>query len=73
MWCALVLFRTVRRRWLQCLAFLHPLITVLAVVSTGNHFFLDAIGGMIVLSIGYLLAISFDAGRSRRWQREAIE
>ena len=38
--------------------------TVIAIVLTANHFVLDALGGWIILALGYLLARTFTrAGR----------
>jgi hypothetical protein len=55
-WSALVLLPLVRRRWLKALVVLHPLATVFCIIVTGNHFWLDAVGGLFVLGAGYLLA-----------------
>jgi hypothetical protein len=56
----------VRHTWAKALAVLYPVCTVTAIVLTGNHYFLDAVGGFIVLGVGYLLARAFTrAGRSR--------
>jgi hypothetical protein len=53
-WSALVLVPTVRRRWLQVVILLYPLLTLYAIVVTGNHYFLDAVGGAVILAIGAL-------------------
>ena len=36
------------------------------IVLTANHYFLDAVGGFIILGIGYLVAQRHDACRHRR-------
>jgi hypothetical protein len=66
LWCALLLVPRVQHRWAKVLAALYPVGTVTAIVLTGNHYFLDAVGGFLVLGIGYLLARLFTrAGRAR--------
>ena len=66
LWCACVAVPRVRRAWAKVLFALYPALTVTAIVLTGNHYFLDAVGGFIVLGIAYLLARAFTrAGRSQ--------
>ncbi len=59
LWCALVLVPRVRERWAKILAGLYPVLTVIVIVLTGNHYVLDAAGGFAALGIGYLLAKRF--------------
>ncbi|MCU1458684.1 MAG: Inositol phosphorylceramide synthase [Actinomycetia bacterium] len=64
LWCACVLVPRVKHVWAKVLAALYPCLTVTAIVLTANHYFLDAIGGFVVLGIGYLIArIMTRAGR----------
>jgi len=49
LWCAIVLFRFGRHRSTRVLAFVYPLLTLFAIVVTANHWFLDAVGGTIVV------------------------
>jgi hypothetical protein len=51
-WSALVLVPAVRSRWLKALIVLYPVATLYAIVVTGNHYFLDAIGGAVILALG---------------------
>jgi membrane-associated phospholipid phosphatase len=44
-WCALALWPVVRPRILRALVVAYPLMTLLVVVVTGNHYFLDTIAG----------------------------
>jgi membrane-associated phospholipid phosphatase len=53
-WCALVLVPTVRRTWVRILAACYPVLTVFAIVVTANHYWLDAAGGAVILSLGSL-------------------
>jgi hypothetical protein len=64
LWCALVLVPRVRTPALKWLAAFYPVLTVIVIVVTGNHYVLDAVGGFAVLGIGYWLANTFTrAGR----------
>jgi hypothetical protein len=64
LWCACAMVPRVRRHWVKVLFALYPALTVTAIVLTGNHYVLDAVGGFAVLGIGYVLARTFTrAGR----------
>jgi hypothetical protein len=56
LWCALALIPRLRRRWAKVLVALYPVATVFGIVVTANHYLLDAVGGVAVLGVGYLLA-----------------
>jgi hypothetical protein len=56
LWCALALIPRLRHRWAKVLVGLYPVATVFAIVVTANHYLLDAVGGVAVLGLGYLLA-----------------
>lgn len=64
-WSALVLAPAVRRPWLQALVVAYPAATLFAIVVTGNHFWLDAAGGVAALGVGFLLGTAWDR-RGRR-------
>ena len=51
-WCACVLVPTVKRTWIRLLAAAYPLLTVFAIVVTANHYWLDAVGGAVILALG---------------------
>lgn len=62
--CAFALVPRVQRRWVKWMLGLYPGLTLLAIVLTGNHYWLDAAGGAAVFGVGYLLAHRFTrAGR----------
>lgn len=64
LWCAGVVVPRAKRDWVKILFVLYPAGTVMAIVLTGNHYVLDAVGGFAVLGIGYVLARTFTrAGR----------
>ncbi len=53
LWAALSVFFCARHLWIRILALAHPIITVLVIMSTANHYVLDAVGGALVLALGY--------------------
>jgi hypothetical protein len=55
LWCALVLVPRVRHRWTRALAAAYPVFTLVTIIITGNHFWLDAVGGALVVGLGWLL------------------
>jgi len=56
-WCALALWPVVRPRILRVLVVAYPLMTILVVVVTGNHYFLDTIAGA-ALAVGTWIAVT---------------
>lgn len=65
--CAFALVPRVRTRWAKWPLALYPVLTLLAIVLTGNHFWLDAVGGAVVFGVGYAIASRLTrAGRSVR-------
>ena len=65
LWCATVFVPRVRRRWARWLAGLYPLLTVVVIVLTANHYLLDAVGGFAAFGLGHLIAHRFTrAGRA---------
>ena len=53
---ALVLVPLLRRRWAKVLAALYPVLTLLCIMVTGNHYWIDGLGGLLCLAVGYALA-----------------
>lgn len=55
LWCCLALWPRLRSVWSRALAVAHPTITLLAIVATANHYWLDAAGGGAALLLGWIL------------------
>ncbi|MEV5571217.1 phosphatase PAP2 family protein [Spirillospora sp. NPDC052269] len=53
LWCGFVLVRLASQKWLKALGVAYPVTTVLVILSTANHYILDAVIG-IALIIGSL-------------------
>ena len=65
-WCFFVLYPRVRRSWVRVLVALYPLATLWAIVVTANHYWLDAVGGALILAIGYALGRGLARATARR-------
>ncbi|MER5181432.1 phosphatase PAP2 family protein [Streptomyces sp. NPDC002896] len=55
-WCGLTIFALAKVPWARVLGLLYPAGTLLVIVATANHFWLDAVGGMACLAFGYGVA-----------------
>ena len=55
-WSGLTIFALARIPWIRVLGLLYPAATLLVIVATANHFWLDAVGGLICLAFGYTVA-----------------
>ncbi|MER8222819.1 phosphatase PAP2 family protein [Streptomyces sp. NPDC094143] len=53
LWCGVVIAVVARGRWVKALGAVHPLLTAVAIVVTGNHWVLDAVGGAVVVGAGF--------------------
>ncbi|WP_436774007.1 phosphatase PAP2 family protein [Yinghuangia sp. YIM S09857] len=52
-WCALAIWKFAKPMWVRVLGLLYPLVTLIVIMATGNHFILDAVGGWITLAAGF--------------------
>lgn len=64
-WCTLVIWQLNTRRWARVLAVAYPCATAIAVVSTGNHFVLDILGGLVAIVVSVLLVGLAERRRSQ--------
>ncbi|MFI6561074.1 bifunctional glycosyltransferase 87/phosphatase PAP2 family protein [Streptomyces sp. NPDC050534] len=65
LWCGVVIAVIAPRWWMKALGLLHPFFTVSAIVATGNHWVLDAVGGAAVVGAGFGLSYLFQGPRAR--------
>ncbi|POX54829.1 hypothetical protein C3489_13020 [Streptomyces sp. Ru71] len=56
LWCGLTIFALAKAPWARVLGLLYPAATLLVIVATANHFWLDAVGGVLCLTFGYAVA-----------------
>jgi hypothetical protein len=52
LWCGLTLAFLARRRWVRLLGLLYPVTTLMVIVASANHFFMDAIAGALCTGAG---------------------
>ncbi|WP_367323686.1 phosphatase PAP2 family protein [Streptomyces sp. HUAS ZL42] len=55
-WCGLTIFALARIPWVRVLGLLYPAATLVVIVATANHFWLDAVGGVLCLAFGFAVA-----------------
>jgi hypothetical protein len=56
-----------RHLWVWAAALCFPLVMVVTVISSGNHYILDCAGSLVILAIGYLLARGINRVRRCMW------
>ncbi|MEU5362714.1 phosphatase PAP2 family protein [Streptomyces sp. NPDC005925] len=56
LWCGLTIFALATVPWARVLGLLYPAATLVVIVATANHFWLDAVGGALCLAFGFALA-----------------
>jgi len=71
-WVALALWPVVRRRWAKVLLALYPVTIFFCIVVTANHWVLDAVGGWVVLALGYACARGVEHVLARRRARVTV-
>ena len=63
-WCALAMVPRMKTRGRKILAGSYPFVTLVVIVITANHYVIDAVGGLVILAAGWVLANRFTrAGR----------
>lgn len=55
LWCGVLVFGHASRRWVRWTGAAYPVLTALVVLSTGNHYFVDAVAGAAVMATGVAL------------------
>ncbi|HET8931349.1 MAG TPA: phosphatase PAP2 family protein [Acidimicrobiales bacterium] len=65
-WCAIVVAPRARRRWVKGLVILYPFATLFCILITANHYWLDAVGGLVTLGVGTVLGWQL-ALATHRW------
>jgi hypothetical protein len=64
-WCALAMVPRMQTRARKILAGGYPVLTLVVIVITANHYVIDAAGGLLILAIGWLIGNRFTrAGRA---------
>ncbi|MFR9794846.1 phosphatase PAP2 family protein [Streptomyces sp. MS06] len=56
LWCGLTIFALARVNWVRVLGLVYPAVTLVVIVATANHFWLDAVGGVLCLAFGFAVS-----------------
>ncbi|NBU56109.1 MAG: phosphatase PAP2 family protein [Acidimicrobiia bacterium] len=67
-WCAFAMWPLLRRRWTKVAVLLYPAATLFCIVVTGNHYWIDGVGGQVALGIGALLGWGL-----HRWNQNRLD
>lgn len=51
LWCAFAVITMVRRPVVRAIATLYPIVTIMVIFSTANHYMLDAVAGMAIMAV----------------------
>jgi hypothetical protein len=75
-WCLLGLWPMIRRKWVRGLLVAYVIGVLFCITVTANHWLLDAVGGLMVLGLGYAGALAIErvsaAVRARRAAAAAV-
>ncbi len=56
LWCTIGLLPVLQKRSARIMILIYPILTLFSIVVTANHFWIDAIGGIVIVALGFLLA-----------------
>ena len=56
-WCVVAALPVLRRRWMRLALLSYPWLTLFAVMVTANHYWIDAVGGLLAVVIAYPLGV----------------
>ncbi|WP_093848522.1 phosphatase PAP2 family protein [Streptomyces pini] len=68
-WCGITLALLAAPLWVKILGWLYPALTLVVIVCTANHFWLDAVGGLICLGIGFAVSRAWYGAPAHRLPR----
>lgn len=69
LWCAVAIMTVSRRSLVRAIAALYPIITILVIFSTANHYLLDAMAGVAIMMFALLVGFLLHKGETRSVQR----
>ncbi|MFF3325940.1 phosphatase PAP2 family protein [Streptomyces sp. NPDC002889] len=59
LWCGMIIVALATAPWAKILGVLYPTLTLVVIVATANHFWLDAVGGMMCLAFGFAVSYAW--------------
>ncbi|MFG3493811.1 phosphatase PAP2 family protein [Streptomyces sp. NPDC047928] len=72
LWCGVTIFALAKAPWAKILGVLYPTLTLVVIVATANHFWLDAVGGILCLSFGFALTYAWYGRACYRLPRRVL-
>ncbi|MEU9255238.1 phosphatase PAP2 family protein [Streptomyces sp. NPDC048270] len=72
LWCGLTIFAVASAPWARILGLLYPAATLVVIVATANHFWLDAVGGLLCLAFGYTASRAWFGSLPHRLPRHPL-
>ncbi|WP_370412246.1 phosphatase PAP2 family protein [Streptomyces fradiae] len=66
LWCGLTIFLLAKAPWARILGLLYPMATLVVIVATANHFWMDAVGGIICLTFGFAVSYVWFGARPHK-------
>ena len=57
LWVGITVYRLANRQWVRLLGIAYPAATLFIIVGTGNHYFLDAVGGAVALGLAFFVQL----------------
>lgn len=69
-WCGLTIATLGKPLWAKALGVFYPVSTLVVIVCTANHFWLDAVGGLACLAVGYAISLAWYGHLPHRLPRE---
>jgi hypothetical protein len=72
LWCGITLMVLAVPVWAKVLGALYPGATLVVIIATGNHFWMDAVGGVVCLAIGFCAAYAIYGRGVYRMPREPM-
>jgi membrane-associated phospholipid phosphatase len=67
-WSAIAMWPLLRRWWLRAAVLAYPLLTAIVIVVTGNHYWLDAVGGLVIFAVGSIIGWGI-----HRWNQDRLD
>jgi hypothetical protein len=67
-WCAIAVWPLLRNRWAKAGVLLYPALTLFTIVVTGNHYWVDGVGGLVAFGLGALIGLGL-----HRWNQHRLD
>lgn len=66
LWCGLTIFLLAKAPWARILGLLYPTATLVVIVATANHFWMDAVGGALCVCFGFAVSYFWYGAHAHR-------